>query len=318
MPSLYNKTLSQKLDKALEANPEVRWCPSTTCGLVLRVSTSGAVANGNSPVAVSCVCGGLWCFQCGRQAHWPVSCLGDKKFQEVTKHFLAELELNKEDLITSVLVRNCPNCHYPIEKHLGCNFMYCTMCQTSFCWECLTPMSKHKDGCQRHENSKEVELADDSSGANHFAKYFSVYCSNKKARSSKMMSRQRQRVRTVDKSLAWYKKISSSFAFFNDVMESVLQSGCPEILRSATEFKYYAHLTLEGAAKMAIVSKSKSRGLKQHMDRLQFIVEMVGELAKSDFRRLSSQNHLNKLAAFVRCGKNCVLTIGQILASSWH
>lgn len=316
VPSVYNKLLSLKVDKALEANPEVRWCPSTACGHIFRLAASGVMANGNIPMSVPCVCGGLWCFQCGRQAHWPASCSGDEKFQEVTKRFLAELELNKEELVTSVMVRNCPNCRYPIEKHMGCNFMYCIMCQTSFCWECLTPMSKHKDGCQRHEQSKEVELDLASSGTNRFAKYFPVYSDNKKACSSSAMSHQRQKLRTVDRSLACYKSITSSCSYFNDVMENMLQRGYPEILRNALEFEYYAHLTLEGAAKMAIVSKSAYRGLKQPMDRLQFIIERVGELAKSDITL--SHSHLTKLSAFVHCGKNCVFTIGQILASSWQ
>ncbi|KAL9970444.1 hypothetical protein ACROYT_G022820 [Oculina patagonica] len=319
VPSLYDKYLSLKVDKALEANLEVRWCPSTACGHVLRAaaSTCSVVANENSPISVACVCGGLWCFQCGRQAHWPASCSGDEKFHEVTEHFFTELELNKEELITSVMVRNCPNCRYPIEKHLGCNFMYCIMCQTAFCWECLTPMGKHKDGCKQHMQSKEVELDLTNTGTNHFAKYFAVYSDNKKARSSKAMSHQRQKLRTVDKSMACYKSLSLSCAYFNEVMENMLQSDCPEILRSATEFKYYAHLTLEGAAKMAIVSKSSCRGLKQQMERLQFIVEIVGELAKSDITQLSNQKHLSKLSAFVHRGKNCVFTIAQVLANSW-
>lgn len=315
VPSWYNKFLSQKIDKALDASPEFRWCPSTKCGRVVKVAMSGAVANGNSPVSVACVCGGVWCFQCGRQAHWPASCSADEKFQEVTKQFLDEMELNKDELITSVMVRNCPNCRYPIEKHLGCNFMYCIMCQTSFCWECLMPMSKHNDGCQRHEQSKEVELELASSSTNRFAKYFSVYRNNKKARSSTALSHQKQRLRAVNKSIACYKSICSTSGYFDEVLENMLQSGCSEILRSATEFKYYAHLTLEGAAKMAIVSKSTCRGLKQDMERLQFIVEKVEELAKSDITQLLCQKRLSKLSAFLNCGKNCVFTIGQVLAS---
>lgn len=316
VPSWYNKFLSQKIDKALDTSPKLRWCPSTKCGRVLKVAVSGAMANlRNSPMPVACECGKVWCFQCGRQAHWPAPCSADEKFQEVTKRFLDEMELNENDLITSVMVRNCPHCHYPIEKHLGCNFMYCIMCQTSFCWECLVPMSKHKDGCQRHEQSKEVELELASSSANRFAKYFSLYCNSKKARSGIALSHQIQRLRTVDKSITCYKSIRSTHGYSDEVMENVLQSGCSEILRSAAEFKYYAHLTLEGAAKMATVSKSTCRSLKQDMERLQFIMEKVEELARSDITQLLHQKRLSKLSAFLNCGKNCVFTIGQVLVS---
>jgi len=98
-------------------------------------------------------------------------------------------------------------------------------------------------------------------------------------------------------------------------MESVLQSGCTEILRSAAEFMYYAHLTLEGAAKMAIVSKSTCRSLKQDMERLQFIMEKVEELAKYDISQLLRQKRLSKLSAFLNYGQNCVFAIGQVLVS---
>ena len=313
VPWWYGKLLSRKIDKALEASPELRWCPSKTCGRVVRVTVSGPVAMTMDPVSVTCACGGVWCFQCGRPAHWPAPCAASEKFHKVTKQYLIEMEQNKEELITSVMVRNCPSCHYPIEKHPGCNcnFMYCVMCQTEFCWECLSPMSEHKAGCQRHEQSKEIEL---NTSTNHFARYFSVYCNNKKARSSMALSRQRKRLRFLRRIIASYKSICSSVSYCNQFMERMLKSGCHEILRDAAEFKYYAHLTLEGAAKVAVVSKSTSRGLHWHMDRLQFIVEKIEELAQADILKLLRHNDLNKLCDFLHFGKNCVLKIGQFLA----
>lgn len=316
VPTWYGKLLSQKIDKAIETNPELRWCPSRKCGKVFKASASGSVAKGGSPVSVACSCGGLWCFQCGRKALWPASCSADKKFQEIAEQILVEMEQKGEDLITSVMVRNCPNCHYPIEKHLGCSFMYCIMCQTAFCWECLTPMSIHQDGCKQTVQSREVELDLVSSGSTHFAEYFSVYRSNKKARSSKAMSHQRQRLRNVDNSLNCYKSINcSSCLYFGEVMEKLLQFGCHTVLRNAAEFKYYAHLTLEGAAKMAILSKSTSKGLKQHMCRLQFIMERIEKLSKCDITQLLHNNHLSKLSKFLQHGNDCVYTIGQFLAN---
>lgn len=133
---------------------------------------------------VVCECGEVWCFQCGRQVYWLVSCLVDAKFYEVIKRFLGELELNEDELIILVMVRNCFYCYYLIEKYLGCNFMYCIMCQMLFCWECLMFMSKYKDGCQRYEQFKEVELELVSLSVNRFVKYFFVYCDSKKARFS--------------------------------------------------------------------------------------------------------------------------------------
>lgn len=314
VPSWFGKYLTRKIDKALEASPELRWCPAKNCGRVIRVTAAGYVAMTVDPLSVACSCGGVWCFQCGRPAHWPAPCTVDEKFREVTKQYFIQLELSKEELITSVMVRNCPKCRYPIEKHLGCNFMYCIMCQTSFCWECLTPMINHKDGCQRHEQSKEVELDTAGSRTNHFARYFSVYCDSKKACSSMVLSHQRRRLRLVGKSLKSYRSISSTCSYFDPTMEKMLQSGCHGILREAAEFNYYAHLTLEGAAKVAIVSKSLSRGLHPNMDRLQFVVKQIEGLLSADIVQILRHNNLKKLSDFLRHGKNYVLNIGQFLA----
>ena len=313
VPSLYNKYLTRKIDKAMEASPELRWCPTKNCGRVIKATAPGYIAMTTDPLSISCSCGGVWCFQCARPAHWPAPCTVDEKFHEVTKEFFIQLKLSKEELITSVKVRNCPNCRYPIEKHLGCNFMYCIMCQTSFCWECLTPMTKHKDGCQRHEQSKEVELDIAGSRTNHFAKYFSVYCDSKKARSSMVLSHQRRRLRLVDRSLTSYRSISSTCSYVDQTMEKMLQSDCHGILRDAAEFSYYAHLTLEGAAKVAIVSKSSSRGLHPNIDRLQFIVKQMEGLLSADVVQLLKHSNLKKLSGFLHYGKNYVLKIGQFL-----
>ena len=316
VPSWYDELLSRKISKAVERSPELRWCPSDSCNCIVKATTADPVVMTMDPVSVSCACGGLWCFQCGRRAHWPAPCTADEKFHEVTKQYFIEMELNKEELISSVMIRNCPNCRYPIEKHLGCNFMYCIMCQTSFCWECLTPMREHahNDGCLRHEQSKEIMLDMETPRTSHFARYFSVYCNSRKARSGMSLSRQRKRLRLVNRSLASYKSICSSHVYFDQTMEMMLQSSCHDILRSAAEFTYYAHLTLEGASKVAMVSKSTSRVLHQLVDRLQFIAEKIEGLTEANIEHLLRQNDLSKLSDFLLCGKHCVLKIGQIIA----
>lgn len=311
VPSWYNKYMSRKVDTVLEASSELQWCPSKSCGRVIRATASAMTME---PASVACACGGLWCFHCSRAAHWPASCAADKKFHEVTKQYLTDMELNREELITSVMVRNCPNCRYPIEKYHGCNFMYCIMCQTAFCWECLTPITNHKQGCQRQEHSKEIELDATDSGTNHFARYFSMYCDNKRARFSITLSRQRKRLRLVNRSVALYKSICSSHLYFDHIMEQILHSGCHEILRNAAEFKYCAHLTLEGAAKVAILSKSTSKGLHKDMERLQFIVEKIESLTQAGIAQILKHRDLSKLTDFLHCGENCVAKIGQFLA----
>lgn len=315
VPSWYGKVLTRKMDKALETSPELRWCPARSCGRIIKATTSGSIATTMYPLSVACACGGVWCFQCGSPSHWPAPCAVNEKFHEVTKEYLIQMELSKEELITSVMVRNCPKCCYPIEKHLGCNFMYCIMCQTAFCWECLTPMSKHKDGCKRHEQSREIELDLVGSSTSLFAKYFSVYCNNKKARSSMALSHQRNKLRLLNGNLESYRRICSSCSYFDNTIEKILQSDCHETLKDAADFMYFAHLTLEGAAKVAIVSKSSGRRLHLHMDRLQFIVDEIEGFVSPDVIQLMKCNNLQKLSLFLRHGKNCVLKIGQLLTN---
>lgn len=44
----------------------------------------------------------------------------------------------------------CPKCFVPIQKNGGCHHMYCTMCGTHFCWNCLQMMMDcSNSGCNR-------------------------------------------------------------------------------------------------------------------------------------------------------------------------
>ena len=177
-------------------------------------------------------------------------------------------------------------------------------------------MSKHQEECKQKVQSKEVELDLISSSSTHFAEYFSIYLKNKMARSSKAMSHQRKRLRNVDKIVKSYESLNSSPIFaFGEIVEKILQiCGCKNVLRSATEFKFYSHLTLEGAAKMAVLSKSTSKDVKQHMSRLQFIMERIEEILKSDLTELLQNKHLRKLSRLLQHGNDCVYAIVQFLS----
>ena len=136
------------------------------------------------------------------------------------------------------------------------------------------------------------------------------------ARSSKAMSHQRKQLRNVDKIVKSYESLNSSPIFaFGEIVEKILQiCSCKNVLRSATEFKFYSHLTLEGAAKMAILSKSTSKDVKQHMSRLQFIMERIDEILKSDLTELLQNKHLGKLSRLLEHGNECVYAIVQFLS----
>lgn len=144
----YDKFLLQKINKVIEFSLELRWCFFSKCVKIFKVFIFGVMVNRSSLVFVVCFCGGFWCFQCGRNVYWLVLCVGEVKFQEFIKYIYVEIEQKKKDFIILVMVRNCLNCYYLIEKYFGCSFMYCIMCQIVFCWECLIFMSKYQGECK--------------------------------------------------------------------------------------------------------------------------------------------------------------------------
>ena len=66
-----------------------------------------------------------YCKKCRGKAH------GDGECNDTLRRDL--LKKLKDDGID---VRECPGCHYIIERSAGCNKMQCQRCQTIFCWLC--------------------------------------------------------------------------------------------------------------------------------------------------------------------------------------
>ena len=78
---------------------------------------------------VKCPCGELYCFKCVQEPHEPASCRDVQRWREL---------LNSEER-NSIWIKNntreCPKCHQPIEKKVGCSHMKC-ICGCQFCYEC--------------------------------------------------------------------------------------------------------------------------------------------------------------------------------------
>ena len=58
--------------------------------------------------------------------------------------------------IQHVRVKRCPFCRNLIEKHTGCNYMFC-ICQKAFCWDCLQDYNKH-DYSKCRVNQKKLQV----------------------------------------------------------------------------------------------------------------------------------------------------------------
>lgn len=98
-------------------------------------------------------------------------------------------------------------------------------------------------------------------------------------------------------------------------MDKALQTNLQEILRYGVELTYVARFTLEGAAKVAVISRSACRlGLQHDMERLQFTVDKIEALMERDIEGLLRCNNLDKLTDFLLRGKDCILKIGWFLA----
>ena len=96
-----------------------------------------------------------FCFKCGEEPHWPVSCedleLWKTKIKEEIGTVNDEIDTsdNNDDIAQKLWIRAntrpCPKCKAPIQKDDGCNHMTCTnrACRHEFCWICRQDWKLH-------------------------------------------------------------------------------------------------------------------------------------------------------------------------------
>ena len=148
---VYAKYLDWRRNAFVSANASIRWCPNPTgCGLAVRGPPAGGLRT-------QCRCEYVFCWECGKEAHAPVSCAFADKWT---------VKNSSESENVNWIVANtkpCPRCHRPIEKNQGCNHMTCSLrsggCGTEFCWMCLQKWSSHGSGtgyysCNLYDSKK--------------------------------------------------------------------------------------------------------------------------------------------------------------------
>lgn len=316
IPSWYNKYVSRSIDKAFEMSPQWKRCPSDHCHLVVKATIPSGKKKEAFPVA--CCCGALWCFECRQQAHWPIACEEARKFYEATCLYWDSIHVKSNELISSVFVRKCPQCHYPIEKHLGCNFMYCVLCHTSFCWDCMTPWDVHGDKCKKKVTSEEFDLTLDNQ-SNRFAKYMNMVKHHNLARHTPLVSHQKRHLQHLHENVRVYQSLDSTTRTSlqqrskhnKGFMEDAVTNGAPEALDTLFQFKFEAHFTLEGAAKLAAMSKKTEKQTRKTLHQLQFILERIEDLQKGGLSSLMRKTNLDKLSHWIECGKRCMYSLGK-------
>jgi len=102
-------------------------CPNTKCGSVIDVEEN---YNGEK---ITCFdCKQTWCRQCNvTPYHDNKTCIEyeiESKNCDNSKYIF---ELKEQGLL-----KFCPQCKTPILKNSGCNKMYCSLCNTKWCWIC--------------------------------------------------------------------------------------------------------------------------------------------------------------------------------------
>ncbi|KAH7832284.1 putative ubiquitin-conjugating enzyme E2-binding protein 1 [Monocercomonoides exilis] len=134
----------------IEKQRNLRRCPRHSCSIVARRIGLGQ--------DVTCKCGMVYCFQCGRPGHMPATCDMMQKWE----HLIGDNSLTLEWMIKHT--KACPGCGVPIERRAGCLYIRCAYCRYEFCWMCLRPWTTHSDNwvCSTHKiistDSKEEEV----------------------------------------------------------------------------------------------------------------------------------------------------------------
>ncbi|UJR32555.1 hypothetical protein I4U23_020016 [Adineta vaga] len=75
----------------------------------------------------------VYCTSCEVEYHTGMTCEQYKKLHdEKDEDTILAYNLGK------LSYKYCPKCRTPIDKYTGCNAVRCTLCDTQFCWRCLT------------------------------------------------------------------------------------------------------------------------------------------------------------------------------------
>ncbi|BFZ17743.1 hypothetical protein BsWGS_20782 [Bradybaena similaris] len=140
--TLVHKWQAQVRNRRIDTSPYCRWCPNVACDRVA-VSRSETLKEQFGKV-ITCVCQQCWCGSCQGDPHWPASCDQMAAYRKLLAKTNSMFTLSGKDVVFKVKVKQCPSCHYPIEKNEGCISIYCVMCGYNFCWNCLQLSHSHQ------------------------------------------------------------------------------------------------------------------------------------------------------------------------------
>ena len=321
-PSLYGRHMAKRVDTILEICPKWKWCPADQCKLVVKATiakdSSKVCSSEHSgrvqPLPVACLCGNTWCFKCQEDAHWPATCEEAQVFRKKHERYAKMVENSKkETLITSVGVKNCPFCNYPIQKGLGCNHMVCGLCGKEFCWYCLRIWSSHGDVCKGVVALREVVIPVNTKHLRSY-EHHAVMCHL--ARSPVQIQQTYKKLDNLEKRQQFYESCSYRFDSkkpwpsstkrrMRDLCDSDMSQDLPQVFG----FKFQALLALEGLAMVLSFKRdSPNKRVALEFERLLFIVERLNDLLQ-DFEKGLKLETLERMKNLVACGKKCLCVL---------
>lgn len=320
LPGSFPKFERLRQEKALEMDAKWKWCPGNKCNLVVMATASGAKAE-SAPIPVYCDCGLNWCFACQEEPHWPATCARAAFFRSQTESYEKVLR-TKAGAITSVSVKRCPHCNYPIEKNKGCPHMTCGMCYGQFCWECLGNWLTHDwsaDCSKRSKKEEEVELVNHI-GSTRFNLHLRAAMANRMERATPAMYQKYSEVKNLEGVLQVLDVVSkcrnshgkNSSSATAVLLQQYKSYSVPECLKASADFKFQTHFVIEGLSILMAVSKTKQghSELKKRVATLQFVLERLENIANS--RKLCSESDKLRFERLLNAGKNCISSVRKL------
>jgi hypothetical protein len=323
-PKSYFKYKSIQQDKVLEVSKQWKWCPGDKCQLVAKMT------NGKGPetrtdyeshqqttcLPCMCSCSQIWCFGCQEEPHWPATCDQAQNFRRRTEKY-QEVVSTSGDCVTSVSVRRCPNCDYPVEKDGGCPHMVCTKCDGEFCWTCLR-VSRGIHKCEVAAKSEEVELTDTIGNA-RFNKHLKVSMFHKKARKVYSLYKMYKAVEDVSNVVTSYHKLAQ----YTDLKQKLpsrpqaflglcYHNNIPEKLKLIVDIKFLSHSVIEGASIHMATSKTKQghHKLQRLTNDLYFVISRIEHYLAKKLENLCLV--LDQVTELVESAKALIVAIGQV------
>lgn len=323
LPDRFPQFVTMRQEKALETNATWRWCPGDKCKLVVMATSHKSAqvkTEGIVPVPIRCDCGHNWCFACQLEPHWPASCAEAAFFRSRTETY-EKIVRAKAGGITSVNVKRCPHCSYPIEKNKGCPRMNCAMCKGEFCWTCLKSWDNHHFGANCEKNSKqeeEVELVNHV-GSTRFNSHLRVAIANRIARAGPVLYKKYSVVKKLEGVLQSHDEYFERRLHEGDstsaacmLLNQYNANDVPKHLKASADFKFQAHFVIEGVSILMAVSKTKCchDKLKRLIATMLFVVDRLENMASSrQFCAETDKMHFKRL---LEAGKHCIDCIRKL------